>query len=107
MTKTQKPKALVTVAKQLTIAEKTAEKIVDVVNRFNLKKVPKDTTISTVELRIQEAINEAVEETVKEICLRFDSIINAHLWGDYSFNGREVLNDANKYLNELHNWMEN
>ena len=41
------------------------------------------------------------DKEIMHIWLHFDSIVNAHLWGDYGFNGREVFKDANKYIDKL------
>ncbi len=50
---------------------------------------------------IFEEIDKARQEERERLRLRFDAIINAHLWGDYGFSGREMWKEANNLLDEL------
>lgn len=49
----------------------------------------------------ERLIADTKRETINRIRIRFDSIINAHLWGDYGFNAREIWGQANAYLDKL------
>ena len=52
-------------------------------------------------MELENGIENLILQERERIYLKLDAIINAHLWGDYSFNGREMWEEANKYIKTL------
>ena len=50
---------------------------------------------------IRKEIAQAIKGERERWRIQFDSVINAHLWGDYGFSGREVYEEANKLLESM------